>query len=82
MVAAGGAPAPATVVVEAGRVAAVSPAGRPVPPSPGDWDIDADGRLVVPGAVDAHAHLALGGLARLAGLPNCGRSAHRRYRRR
>jgi 5-methylthioadenosine/S-adenosylhomocysteine deaminase len=69
IVAAQGAPAPATVVVEAGRVAAVVPAGQAVPPSPGDWDIDAAGRLVVPGAVDAHAHLALGALARLAGLP-------------
>ncbi len=69
IVAAQGAPAPATVVVEAGRVAAVVPGGQAVPPAPGDWDIDAAGRLVVPGAVDAHAHLALGGLARLAGLP-------------
>lgn len=69
IVAALGAPAPATVVVEGGRVAAVVPAGEAVPPAPGDWDIDAAGRLVVPGAVDAHAHLALGGLARLAGLP-------------
>jgi len=69
IVAAQGAPAPATVVVEAGRVAAVVPADQAVPPSPGDWDVDADGRLVVPGAIDAHAHLALGALARLAGLP-------------
>ncbi len=33
----GGAPAPATVVVEAGRVTAVAPAAEPVPASPGDW---------------------------------------------
>jgi cytosine/adenosine deaminase-related metal-dependent hydrolase len=69
LVAAAGAPAPATMVVEAGRIAAVVPAAEPVPPSPGDWEIDAAGRLVVPGAVDAHTHLALGALARLAGLP-------------
>ena len=67
--AAAGAPAPATVVVEAGRIAEVVPAERPVLPSPGDWDVEADGRLVVPGAVDAHAHLACGALARRSGLP-------------
>lgn len=69
IVAAVGAPAPATVVVEAGRVVGVTPAAEPVAPRPGDWEIDAAGRLVVPGAVDGHTHLALGTLARLAGLP-------------
>ena len=64
-----GAPAPASVVVEDGRIAAVVPAGQPVAPRPGDWDVEAGGRLVVPGSVDAHTHLALGALARLAGLP-------------
>lgn len=67
--AAAGAPAPATLVLEDGRVAAVVPAPEVVPPRPGDWEVDAAGRLVVPGAVDAHTHLALGTLARLSGLP-------------
>jgi cytosine/adenosine deaminase-related metal-dependent hydrolase len=69
IVAAGSGTAPATVVVEGGRISAVAPAAEPVPASPGDWEVDAAGRLVVPGAVDAHTHLALGALARLAGLP-------------
>ena len=34
----------------------------PVAPEPGDWEIDAAGRLLVPGQVDAHTHLALGAL--------------------
>ncbi|WP_242342100.1 amidohydrolase family protein [Anaeromyxobacter terrae] len=59
----------ATVVVEGRRVAQVAPPGRPVEGRPGDWDVDADGRLVVPGMIDAHTHLALGALQRLAGLP-------------
>ena len=58
-----------TVVVEGSRIAAVSPGGEAVEPLPGDWEIPADGRLLVPGTVDAHAHLALGPLLRLAGLP-------------
>jgi len=58
-----------TVVVEGARIAAVAPPGEPVEPLPGDWNVDADGRLLVPGAVDAHTHLALGPLLRLAGLP-------------
>ncbi len=69
IVAAGGAPSPATVVVEDGRITAVLPAPGRVPPRPGDWEIEADGRLVVPGMVDAHTHLALGALARRSGLP-------------
>jgi len=75
----GAAPAPATVVVEDGRVAAVVPASEAVPPRPGDWDVAADGRLV-PGAVDAHTHLATGALARLAGLPGHGPHVHERWR--
>ncbi len=58
-----------TVVVEGRRISRVSPPGAPVEGRPGDWDVDADGRLVVPGGIDAHTHLALGGLFRLAGLP-------------
>ena len=84
-VAASGTPAPASVVpasvvVEDGRVTAVVPAGQPVAPRPGDWDVDAAGRLVVPGAVDAHTHLALGALARLAGLPGQAPHVQERWR--
>jgi len=59
----------AAVVVEGRELAALVPAGRAVAPRPGDWDVDADGRLVVAGLIDAHTHLALGTLFRLAGLP-------------
>lgn len=58
-----------TVVVEGGRIVRVAPSGQPVAQEPGDWEIDADGRLLVPGCVDAHTHLALGALLRFAGLP-------------
>jgi cytosine/adenosine deaminase-related metal-dependent hydrolase len=59
----------ATIVVEDGRIARVVVDGSPVPAEPGDWEIDAAGRLVVPGGVDAHTHLAVGSLLRFAGLP-------------
>ncbi len=58
-----------TVVVEGRRIARVAEPGVAVEGRPGDWDVDADGRLVVPGGIDAHAHLAVGALLRLAGLP-------------
>jgi cytosine/adenosine deaminase-related metal-dependent hydrolase len=58
-----------TVVVEGRTIAWVAAAGEEVPPRPGDWDVDADGRLLVPGGVDGHTHLALSPLWRLAGLP-------------
>jgi cytosine/adenosine deaminase-related metal-dependent hydrolase len=45
----------ATVVVEDGRIAEVTQ--RPVPGRPGDWIIEARGRLLVPGFVDAHSHV-------------------------
>jgi len=57
------------VVVEGVRIAALLGPGQPIDPRPGDWDVDADGRLVTAGLVDCHAHLALGALSRLAGLP-------------
>ncbi len=59
----------ATVVVEGGRITRVALPGEPVAAEPGDWEIDADGRLLVPGCVDAHTHLAVGALLRFAGLP-------------
>jgi len=59
----------ATVVVEDRRIAAVAPRGQPVEGRPGDWDVDADGRLVVAGQIDVHTSLALGHLVRRAGVP-------------
>jgi 5-methylthioadenosine/S-adenosylhomocysteine deaminase len=45
----------ATVVVEAGRIAEVT--RRQVPGRPGDWIIEAKGRLLTPGFVNAHCHV-------------------------
>ena len=59
----------ATIVVEGRQVAALLGAGERLESRPGDWEVDAAGRLVVPGGVDAHCHLAVGQLLRLAGLP-------------
>jgi len=59
----------ATVVILGDRIVRVALEGEPVPAEPGDWEIDAAGRLLVPGGVDAHTHLALGQLLRFAGLP-------------
>jgi cytosine/adenosine deaminase-related metal-dependent hydrolase len=58
-----------TVVIEGRRIVRVAAPGDRVEALPGDWDVDADGRLVVPGGIDAHTHLALGALQRLATLP-------------
>jgi 5-methylthioadenosine/S-adenosylhomocysteine deaminase len=44
------------VVVKGGRVAQVGPDAE-TPALPGDWAVDAKGRLLVPGRVDAHARL-------------------------
>src|SRR5450432_2155575 len=44
------------VVVVGGRVAQVAPDAE-APALPGDWAVDAKGRLLVPGRVDAHACL-------------------------
>ncbi len=44
------------VVVKGGRVAQVGP-DADTPALPGDWAVDARGRLLVPGRVDAHARL-------------------------
>ncbi len=45
----------ATVVVEDGLIAEVTE--RQVPARPGDWIIEARGRLLTPGFVDAHSHV-------------------------
>jgi cytosine/adenosine deaminase-related metal-dependent hydrolase len=44
-----------TVVVEEGRIQDVTQ--HPVPVHPGDWIIEAKGRLLTPGFVDAHSHV-------------------------
>ncbi len=59
----------ATIVVEGRHISQLTARGRSVEARPGDWDVDAAGRLVVAGGIDGHAHLALGALLRLAGLP-------------
>lgn len=60
-----GGPAPADVVVEGGLIAAVEP---PRGGTAGPGDIDAAGRWVLPGGVDAHTHFGMplgGGVASL-----------------
>ncbi len=59
----------ATVVLRGDRIERVALPGEVIAPEPGDWEIDAAGRLLVPGLVDAHAHLAAGALLRFAGIP-------------
>lgn len=60
----------AALVLEAGRVLAVEPAG-----AAGDERFDAAGRCVIPGFVDSHTHLVFAGdrseefAARMAGAP-------------
>jgi 5-methylthioadenosine/S-adenosylhomocysteine deaminase len=49
------------VVVVGGRVTEVCP-DADVPALPGDWAVDARGRLLLPGRVDAHARLTAPGL--------------------
>lgn len=65
----GAGPGGATVVVSGRTIAEIAPGGRAVSSLPGDWDVDAAGRLVVAGLVDGHCHLGIGGLLRLAGVP-------------
>ncbi len=55
------APAPATVVVEAGRIAALLPAGVKPELAPEDRTLDLGGQLLVPGLIDAHTHLLMSG---------------------
>ena len=50
----------AWVAVEGGKIAAVGQQGQPVPEA-GDTLLDAGGRLMTPGLVDAHTHLIFGG---------------------
>ncbi|WP_251150401.1 amidohydrolase family protein [Cellulosimicrobium sp. Marseille-Q4280] len=52
----GGLAGPVDVVVSAGRVASVSPAGRRDALPDGARVLDADGRLALPGFLDAHVH--------------------------
>src|SRR5438445_1692522 len=54
-------PVPNTlVVVEGNRIAHVGPAdGRLRPESPDDTVIDAAGKFILPGLIDAHCHISL-----------------------
>ncbi|BDG10104.1 amidohydrolase family protein [Anaeromyxobacter paludicola] len=72
----------ATVVVEGGLVAEVAPEGTKVAARPDDWDVAGEGRLLVPGMVDAHTRLAVGALGRLAGLPARSPESEAEYRHR
>ena len=49
------------IVVRAGRIAALQPAGRRWQPPPGARVIDLKDRTVLPGLIDAHVHLTLAG---------------------
>lgn len=49
------------ILVEDGRITRIA-ADAELPTRPGDWEVACAGRVVAPGQVDAHAHLA-GGLA-------------------
>jgi imidazolonepropionase-like amidohydrolase len=55
-----GAPAPGTVVVADGKLRELLPAEAPLPPGP-SRRIDARGKVIVPGLIDAHTHLLLSG---------------------
>src|SRR5271157_5431569 len=46
----------ATIALEGNRIASV---GSPVPARPGDTVIDAAGKYILPGLIDAHCHLSL-----------------------
>ena len=69
---------PGDVLLEDGRVAAVTPAAPRVPApersAPGH-DVELEGRLVTPAFVDAHVHLAATGLAVLGADLSGARSA-------
>jgi cytosine/adenosine deaminase-related metal-dependent hydrolase len=58
-----------TLVIEDRRIVRIS-ADEESQALPGDWEVDAAGRMVVPGGVDAHTHLAAGALLRRASLPD------------
>src|ERR1700745_4021669 len=48
------------VVVEGNRIAHVGPAVSPIrPESPDDTVIDATGKFILPGLIDAHCHISL-----------------------
>lgn len=59
--AAGSASAPQDIVIQAGRIVTVAPAGTLSPPA-GAAHIDGAGRFAMAGLIDVHAHLGEGGL--------------------
>ena len=54
----GAAPVPGVVVTSADRVKEILPADAPVTPAAGDVVIDGRGGMLMPGLVEAHAHLS------------------------
>lgn len=56
----GAAPIEGALVIAGGVLREVLPAGAPLPPGPARR-IDVGGKVVVPGLIDAHTHLLLGG---------------------
>lgn len=46
----------ADIAVRDGRIETVGEAGKPIPPGTFDRVIDAEGRVVLPGAIDVHVH--------------------------
>lgn len=51
-------PGTGAVRVEGSRIAEVSDGGRPIAPQEGDRIVDGGGRTLMPGLVEAHAHLS------------------------
>jgi hypothetical protein len=45
------------IVIDGDRVGAVGTPGRPVPVTPGARAVDAAGKFIIPGLIDAHVHL-------------------------
>ena len=58
----GTASTPQDILIEGGRIAAITPAGTAPAPS-GAARIDAAGQFAIPGLIDVHAHVGEGGIA-------------------
>lgn len=52
-----------TVTIEGEKITAVSRAGMPSEPSPGDEQIDCNGLTVMPGMTEAHCHISFNNLS-------------------
>lgn len=60
-------PFPGAVLVDGNRIAAVAPAGEPIAAN-GALRVDAEGKFLMPGLVEGHAHPSFADLARAPGL--------------